>query len=104
MHKLVCKDFEIKNWGKYNDFSTNFDTLLLADLFENFRKTCLEIYQLDPDKFLSAPGLPCQVTLKKTEVEIGPLTDIDMVLMVEKGNKEGICPSINRYAKANNKH
>ena len=65
MHKLVCKDFEIKNWGKYNDFSINFDILLLADLFENFRKTCLEIYQLDPDKFLSAPGLACQVTLKK---------------------------------------
>ena len=54
--KKVCKDFEIKNLGEYHDFYLKSDTLLLADVFENFRKMCLKIYHLDPIKFLSAPG------------------------------------------------
>ena len=46
------------------------DTLFLVDVFGNFRKMCLEIYQLDPAKFLSAPKLAWQATLKKTKVEL----------------------------------
>ena len=60
MHgKRVCEDFEIKNLGEYHDLHLKSDTLLLADVFENFRKMCLKIYQLDPAKFLSASGLSC---------------------------------------------
>ena len=55
--KRVCKDFEIKNIGEYNDFYVESDTLLLADVFENFRNMCLKIHELDPAKFLSASGL-----------------------------------------------
>ena len=55
--KRVCKDFEIKNLGEHHDFCLNSDPLLLADVFEIFRKMCFEIYDLDPTKFLSAPGL-----------------------------------------------
>ena len=55
--KRVCKDFEIKTLGEYHDFYVQSDTLLLADVFQNFRNTCLEIYKLDPVKFLSAPRL-----------------------------------------------
>ena len=55
--KRVCKDFEIKNLGEHHDLYLNSDPLLLADVFEIFRKMCLEIYELDPTKFLSAPGL-----------------------------------------------
>ena len=56
MHaRKVCKDFEIKNLSEYHDFFLKSDTLLLANVFENFRKTCLKIYHLDPVKFLSAP-------------------------------------------------
>ena len=51
--KRVCKDFEIKNFGGYHDLHVQSDTLLLAGVFENFRK-CLEIHELDPPKFLSA--------------------------------------------------
>ena len=80
------------------------DTLLLADVFENFRNMCLEIYELDPAKCLSAPGLAWQTTLKKTKVKLDLLTDIDMLLMVEKGIRGGTCHSIYRYAKANNKY
>ena len=49
--------FEIKNRGEYHDLYVQSDTLLLADVFENFRNMCLEIYDLDPVYFLSAPGL-----------------------------------------------
>ena len=58
MHgKKVCKDFEIKNLGEYHDLHLKSDRLLLADVFEKFRKMCLKIYEIDPAKFLSAPGL-----------------------------------------------
>ena len=80
------------------------DTLLLADGFENVRNKCIEMYELDPAHFLSAPGLAWQACLKKTEVNLELLIDINMLLMVEKGISDGICHAIHRYAKANNKH
>ena len=70
--------------GEYHDLYLRSDVLLLADVFENVRKICLKIYQLDPANFFSAPGLAWQVALKKTTVELEFLSDIDMLLMVEK--------------------
>ena len=64
----------------------------------------LEIYKLDPVKFLSLPGLAWKVPLKKTEVKLKILTDIDMLLMVEKGIRGGVSHVIHQYAKANNKY
>ena len=55
--KRVCKDFEIKNLGVYHDLYVQSDTLFLADLFENSRNMCLEIYELDPAKTFSTLGL-----------------------------------------------
>ena len=63
--KIVCKDFEIKNLGEYHDLYVQSNTLLLADVFENFRNMCLKIYELDTEKFLSAVGLAWQEALKK---------------------------------------
>ena len=80
------------------------DTLLLADVFKNFRDMDLKEYELDPAHFLSLPGLAWQACLKKTNVELELLTDYDMLLMVEEGIKGGICHSIHGYAKANNKY
>ena len=77
--------FEIKNRGEYHDLYLQRDTLLLADVFENFRNMCLEIYELDPTYFVSAPGLAWQACLKKTGVKSELLTDYDILLMVEKG-------------------
>ena len=100
----VCKDFEIKNLGQYHDLYLKNDTLLLADVFKNFRKMCVKIYHLDPVKFLSAPELAWQAALKKPEVKLELLIDIDMPLMVKKGIRRGICYAIHRYAQANNKY
>ena len=65
---------------------------------------CLDIYELDLVYFVSAPGLACQACLKKTEVKLELLTDYDMLLMIEKGIRGGICEATYRYAKANNKY
>ena len=73
-------------------------------MFENFRNKCIEIYELDPSHFLSAPGLARHACLKKTEVELELLTDIGVLLMVEKGIRGRICRAIHRYAKANDKY
>ena len=62
------------------------------------------MYELDPAHFLSLPGLAWQACLKKTNVKLELLTDYDMLLMVEEGIRGGICHSIYRYAKANNKY
>ena len=62
--------FELKNVGDYHDLYVKSDTLLLADMFENFRNKCLEIYELNPIYFVPAPGLAWQACLKKTGVNI----------------------------------
>ena len=77
---------------------------MLADVFKNFRDKCVEIYELDPAHFLSATGLAWQACLKKTKLKLELLTDIDMLLMVEKGITDGISQTIHRHAKVNNKY
>ena len=100
----VWEVFEIRNHGEYHDLYVQTDTLLLADVFENFRNKCIDIYVLEPVYFVSASGLAWQACLKKTEVELELLTDYDMILMIEKGIRGRICQAVYRYAKANNKY
>ena len=100
----MFKRFKLKNLGEYYDLYVQSDSLLLADVFENFRNKCLKVYELDPAHFLSLPGLAWQACLKKTSVKLELLTDYDMLLMVEEGTRGGICHAIHRYAKANNKY
>ena len=97
--KRVCKDFEIKNWGEYHDLYVQSNTLLLADVFENFRNVCLKIYELDPAIFFAVSELAWQTTLEKTKVKLDFLTDINMLLMAEEGMGRGIYHSIYQYAK-----
>ena len=96
----VWKVFEIKHLGEYHNLYAQTDTLLLADVFENFRNKCIEIYGLDPVNFVSAPGLAWKACFIKLEL----LTDYDMILMIEKRIRGGICQVTHRYAKANNKY
>ena len=102
--KRNCKDFEIKNLGEHHDIYVQSNTSFIADVFVNFRNMCLAIYELDPAKFLSGPGLAWQPALKKTKVKLNHLSDIDMLLMVEKGIRGGICQSVYRYAKTDSKY
>ena len=96
--------FETKNLGEYHDLYVQSDAILHAEVYENFRDKCLEIYRLDPAHFLSAPGLAWQACLKKTGVELELLTYNDMLTMVEKGIRGGTCNAVYRYAKAKNKY
>ena len=102
--KRVFKNLSNKNLGDYHDLYVQSDTLLLVNVCKNFRNICIKLYELDPARFLSAPGLAWQAWLKKTEVELELITDPGMLLMVEKGIRGGICHAILRYAKANNKY
>ena len=83
--KTACKDLEIKKIGEYHHLSVESNKLLLADIFENFQSMPLEIYDIDPTKFLSAPGLAWKVALKKAKVKLDLSTGIDILFMVEKG-------------------
>ena len=93
-----------KKLTEYHDSYVQSDTLLLADIFKNFRNTHLKIYELDPAKFLLAPGLAWKATLKQRKVKFDLLTDIDMLLMVEKDVGVGTCHSTYWCAKTDNKY
>ena len=100
----VWEAFGMKNRGKYHDLYAQSDTLLLANVFENFRNMCLEIYGLYPTYFASATGLAWQAFFKNTGVKLDLLTNYDMLLMIEKGIWKRICEATHRYAKASNKY
>ena len=100
----VFKKFKLKSLGEYHDLYVQSDTFLLAHVFEDVRNMCIKVYQLDPAHFLSLPGLAWQACLQKSNVELELLTDYDMLLMVEKGIRGGICHAVHRYAKAKNKY
>ena len=100
----VWNKFNIKNLGQYDYLYVQSDTLLLADIFENFRETCQRIYKLDPTHFLSAPDLAWQACLKMTKVKLELLTDENMLLMVEERIRGGACQAIHHYEAANNKY
>ena len=100
----VFKKFDIKNLGEYHDLYVRSDTLLLADVFENFRNACMKNYELDPAHVVSLTGLAWQACLKKTKCRARVNSDDDMLLMIEDGIRGGLCHAIQRYAKANNKY
>ena len=87
----VFREFGLRNLADYHELHVQRDTLLLVDVFKNFSNKCIEIYELELPHFLSAPRLAWQDCLKKTEVELELLTNIDMLLMIEKGIRGGIC-------------
>ena len=92
----VFEEFKLKNLGEYYDLYVQSDTLLLEDIFQNFRNKCIEIFELDPAGFLSAPGLVWQASLKRRRVKLKLLTNNDMFMMVEKEIRDGICHAIHR--------
>ena len=65
------------------------DVLLLADVFENFIKTCIQYYKLDPSNYLSAPGLAWDAMLLQTKVKLELINDTDMISMIEYKSEAG---------------
>ena len=100
----VWNTFRIKNMGEYHDLYLISDILLLADVFENFRDTCLEYYGLDPAHYVSAPGLTWDAMLKMIGINLELITDIDEQLFIERGMRGGISYRAHRHAEANNKY
>ena len=98
----VWKEFGLKDLGEYHDLYLKTDVILLANVFEAFRKVCLKNYGLDPAHFYTAPGLAWKACLKTTRIRLELLLDPDMLLMFERGIRGGITQSINRWAKVNN--
>ena len=89
-----------KHCKTYHDLYLKSDVLLLADVFENFRKTCLKHYKLDPCYYYTAPGLAWDACLKETKQDLELLKDYDMLMMFEKGIRGGITHISKRYAEA----
>ena len=78
--------------------------VLLANVFEAFRDTCLRHYSLDPAHFYTSPGLAWRACLKRTGIRLELLTNPDMLLMFEQGIRGGITQAVRKYASANDKY
>ena len=103
-YNTVCDKFNIRNLGEYHDLYLKSDVLLLADVFENFRRMCLKYYGLDPAHYISSPGLAWDACLKMTKIELELISDIDQYLFVEKGLRGGLSVITHRKGEANNKY
>lgn len=102
--KKVWSIFNIKNLGEYTELYLKSDVILLADIFEKFRKACMENYKLDPAFYITAPSLSFDAMLLKTKVQLELINDLEIYRMIQSGIRGGICLCSNRYAKANNKY
>ena len=102
--KKVWDRFKLKNIGEYHDLYVQADTAQLSDVFENFRTLCLKQYQLDPAYFISTPSLSLEAMLKIKKPKIELFTDIDIVLMTEKGIRGGLTQAVSKHAIPNNKY
>ena len=100
----VWNKFGCKTIKDYHDLYLKSDVLILADVFENFRSTCLKHYKLDPAHYYTSPGLAWDACLKTTGQHLELLSDYDMLMMFERGIRGGITHISKRYAEANNKY
>ena len=100
--RRVWSKFGINNLGEYHDLYLRTDVILLANVFEAFRKVYLDNYRLDPAHFYTAPGLAWKACLKKTRMRLELLLDPDLLLMFERGIRGRITQSVHRWAKASN--
>ena len=99
----VWETFDCKTSQDYHDVNLKSDVLILADVLEKFRKTCLKHYKLDPCRYLTSPGLGWDECLTEIGQKLELLYDYDMFMMFERGIRGGITHIAKRYSEANNK-
>ena len=102
--KLVWNTFDCKTFREYHDLYLKSDVLLLADLFEKFRRTCMDSYGLDAAHYYSAPGMAWDAALKLTNVKLDLLDNEEMYTFIERSIRGGISQISKRFAKANNRY
>ena len=98
----VWREFCIENMQQYHDLYLNLDVLLVADVFENCRETCILDYGLDPAHYYTLPGFTFDAYLKFTEQELNLFTDSKKFLFIENSIRGGISVVSHRHVKANN--
>ena len=86
----VWNTFMIKTMGEYHDLYLVSDVLLLTDVFENFRRTCMQYYKLDPCHYFTSPGLSLDAMLKMTNIKLELMTDVNIFQFIEKGMRGGV--------------
>lgn len=102
--KYIIEKLEMKTFEDYHDFYLDIDVYGLADVFENFIKTSLEYYNLDPCNYVGCPSFAWDAMLLKTKIELDVLKDSDMYLFFERGIRGGQSVIFNKYEEANNKY
>ena len=100
----VWTTFNCRTIGDYHDLYLQTDVLLVADVFENFRRTALSTYKLDPAHYYTLPGYSWDCLLKCTNIELEQITEANMYLFIEKGLRGGISMVSHRHAIANNRY
>lgn len=100
----IWQTFKCSKIRDYLELYLKTDVLLLADVFENFRKICKGIFKLDPSHYYTAPGLSWDAMLKYTNVRLQLLTDINMYTFIQRGIRGGIVQCSKRHSVANNKY
>ena len=99
----VWKKIKVKDIGEYHDLYAQTDVLLSPDVFESFTGMSLDICGLDPSRFVSVPDLAWHACLEMQSIKLELLTNIDMLLLLEKGIRGGIYQATIPFIKANNK-
>ena len=95
---------DCKTLGDYHDIYLKADVCLLADVFEKYRETSLNVYFLDPSHYISSPAMSWDAFLKMSDVKLDLISDPAMMTMIEGGIRGGISVASHNYCRANNKY
>ena len=93
----VWNTFNSKNVGEYHDLYLKSDILLLADVFKNFRKTCMQYYKINPCHYFTNPGSSWTAMLKTTDIKQELIIYVGIFQFIEKGMRGGLSYIANHY-------